>query len=540
MHWPPHPGDVSTARHGGHVGHDASTFSKRRRNLALMTLCLAMTLSGLDMTTINVALPSIAADLGASTAGLQWVVDAYTIVLAGMLLLGNGLADRFGRRRAFVVGMGLFAVATLVAAYSSSTIELIAARSLMGVGAALVLGPALSLLAVIFPPEERATALGIWTLFGALGIGFGPVIAGLLLTNFWWGSVFLVTVPVCLLGVLGGLLFLPESKRPDDQHLDGVGALLSVLGLGLFLYGVIQGPYLGWGSPVIVAALVGGAAIVVGFVVWELRSRHPMFDPRIFRVGAVVGGTLSIFMIYISFIGMLFIVPQWLQYADGRDPLEVGLMTMPIAMALGLIGPFGPTVAKHLGTRLTLTLSAMLQLVGLVVMSFVGRFDSYSTLVVGGIIAGFGLGIGIAPGTATVMNALPKAKAGDGSDANQLARQVGAAVSVAMLGCILASRYRAGIEPAVASLTGSQATEALSGISGAFSVAGQLSAGAGAALEDAARQAFASGARAAFLAAAALAAITLVVVRITVTAAADHPVDEDAPVDETAQEANPA
>src|SRR4051812_4820621 len=249
---------------------------ERRRRLALAVVCLCAFTTAIDITITNVALPFIAKDLKANTTSLQWVIDAYNIVLAGLLLLGGGLADRFGRKKVFLAGYAVFGIACAVAAFSSSTGELVAARALMGVGAAGVIAPALAILAVLFPPDERGPAVAAWAMFGAAGLAVGPIAGGLLLDHFWWGSVFLVNVPLVVLGVVVGIRAIPESRKPGAASLDVVGALLSVGALGSLLAGIIEGPVRGWGDPFTLGLLVGGVALTAAFARWELRSAAPM------------------------------------------------------------------------------------------------------------------------------------------------------------------------------------------------------------------------------------------------------------------------
>src|SRR5438874_6257568 len=309
-----------TTDHGGvlHERHAPlsdrpSAVDGRARRLVLGVVCLCAFTISLDITITNVALPFIAKDLGANTTTLQWVVDAYNITLAGLLLLGGGLADRFGRKKVFLAGYAVFGVACALAAFSSSTGGLVAARALMGVGAAGVIAPALAILAVLFPPDERGPAVAAWAMFGAAGLATGPIAGGLLLDHFWWGSVFLVNLPAVVVGVVVGIRVIPESRRPGTAHLDIVGAVLSVAALGTLLAGIIEGPVRGWGDPLTLALLVVGIVLTAGFAEWELRSAAPMFDLRILRRPAVATGALALFVSYICFTGMLFLVPQHLQ-----------------------------------------------------------------------------------------------------------------------------------------------------------------------------------------------------------------------------------
>jgi len=483
----------------------------RRRRLALAVVCLCAFTTAIDITITNVALPFIAKDLKASTTSLQWVIDAYNIVLAGLLLLGGGLADRFGRKKVFLVGYAIFGLACGLAAFSSSTGALIAARALMGVGAAGVIAPALAILAVLFKPEERGPAVAAWAMFGAAGLAVGPIAGGLLLDHFWWGSVFLVNVPLVVIGVIAGIAVIPESRKPNAGRLDVVGAVLSVAALGLLLAGIIEAPERGWGDPSTLALLVVGVVLTVAFAKWELRSPAPMFDLRILRRPAVLAGALALFVAYVCFTGMLFVVPQHLQDVRQIGVVATGLLLAPFAIFFSFGSSRASGILERRGARWTLGAGLVVMGAGMAVLALLPEAGAAVIVVAGTVVLAGGLALLIAPGTTVVINDLPVEKAGDGSSLNMLSRFAGAAFGVAFLGSVLASVYASKLASATTNLSVDAAHRAKQSIGGALTVASPLSRSDAHALAAAARSAFDDAAQAAFLAGAVLAFVTAVV-----------------------------
>jgi len=308
--------------------------------VALGILCLCSLTAGVDLTITNVALPAIGKALDAGTNELQWTIDAYNIVLAGMLVLGGAVADRYGRRRVFLSSYALFALGSLAAAFSPSTGALIASRAVMGLGAAGAIAPALAIIASMYPPEKRGRAISAFVVLGATGLAVGPIIGGLLLDHFWWGSVFLVNVPIVAVGVVLGARTIPESRAPAPAGrrpaLDVLGAVLSVVGLGALLFGVIEGPGRGWTSPLVLAAVGFGAILVAAFVVWELRTSAPLFDVRILRRPLVATGAITLMVAYLLLSSFLFLNPQYLLDVRGESIVSVGLLFLPFAVVFGV------------------------------------------------------------------------------------------------------------------------------------------------------------------------------------------------------------
>lgn len=494
-------GDADPVGDGVRPG-DGST-TARRRGIALAVVLFCVFTTAVDVTITNVAVPFIATDLGATTGQLQWIVDSYNIVLAGLLLFGGGLADRFGRRPVFLSGYALFGVGCLVAATAGDPSTLIAGRVVMGVGAAMVITPALAIVADLYPPEERGGAIAIWAVVGAVGTAVGPVLGGLLLNEFWWGSVFLVNVPVVVVGVVLGLFVLPNSRKPGVVRLDPLGALLSVLGLGILLFGVIEGPDRGWTAPEVVGALVLGAVGVGLFVWWEARTEFPMFDVRVLTRRVVATGGVALLLTYVLFTGMLFLVPQYLQFVEQESIVATGLALVPFAVAFGVVSHWVGPLSSRLGQRGTLTAGLALLALSAVELAV---FRGTVAVVVGTVLVGVGCGLLITPASTVVMNDLPAEKASEGSGVNMVSRFVGAAAGVAVIGTVFSSFYgrslRAGAPSGVAP---DRLAEAEGSVQAALTQAADTGGSIGDELAAAARDAFSSGMTAAFAAAAVLA-----------------------------------
>ena len=414
-----------------------------KRWWCLGVICVAMFISTMDMTIVNVALPDMSNDLDAGIGELQWVLDAFLISLAGLLLVGSGLADRFGRRRVFLSGLVGFAAASVLTAASQTVGEVIAARVLMGVAASCVLPPALSLLAVLFPPELRPKAVGIWSAVGGLGLALGPVVGGVLVDVAGWRWVFLVNVPFVLLAAPLGRRWLPESRRPGAPPLDVPGAALSTVALTGIVFALIEGVDAGWTSPLVLCAAVAGIAAGLAFFAIELRLTHPLFDVRVLVRPRVAVGASAILAAYIASLGMLFLLPQYVQYVQDGSPLISGLELAPFGVGLGALAPMGGRLVARFGPRVVLLAGLLTATAGFVPLLLLSGDSSPALLVLGTGIVGGGLGLTVPPATAVIMNDLGLEKAGDGAAVNQLARQVGGALGVAIVGSVFAAIYAA-------------------------------------------------------------------------------------------------
>ncbi|MGZ4617977.1 MAG: MFS transporter [Frankiaceae bacterium] len=504
--------------HQNHREPRGPAVSAGRRSVALGILCLCALTAGVDLTITNVALPAIGRALDARTSELQWTIDAYNIVLAGMLVLGGAVADRHGRRRVFLASYTLFALASLAAAFSPSTVALIASRAVMGLGAAGVTAPALAIVASMYPPEERGRAIGAFVVFGATGLAVGPIAGGFLLDHFWWGSVFLVNVPIVAVGVVLGARTIPESRAPvpagGRPPLDVVGAVLSVVGLGGLLFGVIEAPGRGWAAPVVLAALGSGAAALAMFVVWELRTSAPLFDVRILRRPRIVTGAITLLLAYLLLSSFLFLNPQYLQDVRSESIVSVGLLFVPFAVVFGLCSLQAQRVLEWRGARATIALGLIVSAFAAAVFAVAGTGPLWA-MVAGSVILGVGLSVLIAPPSTVVMNNLPAAKAGDGSSLNFVSRFVGASIGVAIVGSVLASVYVRSLDAALPALGPARVDHARGSLQGALEVARTLAPSADSALTTAARDAFDRGAAVAYAAIAVLEVIAAAVAWFT-------------------------
>jgi EmrB/QacA subfamily drug resistance transporter len=415
----------------------------RRRWATLAVLCLSLMVIGLDNTILNVALPTLGRDLHASTSSLQWIVDVYVLVFAGLLLSAGSLGDRFGRYKTLAIGLAVFGLGSLASALAGSTAQLIATRAFMGIGGAFIMPSTLSIITNVFTnPVERGKAIGIWAGVAALGIGVGPVAGGFLLTHFYWGSVFFVNLPIVALALIGGWFLVPDSEDPSAPRLDPIGALLSIVGLASLLWAVIEAPVRGWGSTGTLAGFGVGAVVLAAFVWWEFHYSSPMLDMRFFKNPRFTAASMAIALTFFSLFGSLFLLTQYLQSVHGYSPLRAGAILIPQAAVLMVVAFASASVVQRFGNKLVVgfgLLVVALALAGFTVLS--ATSPAWLIIAVSAVMA-VGMGNVMAPATDSIMGSLPREKAGVGSAMNDTTRQTGGAIGVAVLGSILASRYR--------------------------------------------------------------------------------------------------
>jgi MFS transporter, DHA2 family, multidrug resistance protein len=404
-------------------------------------VCAAMFISAVDMTIVNVALPDISENLNAGVGELQWVLDGFLVALAGLLLVGSGLADRFGRKKVFLAGMAGFGLASIFCALAPSPVALIAARVLMGASAACVLPPALSLIAVMFPPAERPQALGVWAAVASAGLVGGPVLGGVLVREVGWEAVFLVNVPVAIVVVPVGWRVLPESTRPGTPPVDLVGVALSIVALGGVVFALIEGPDAGWGSPEVLILGVTGLLAGVLFVRSQLRHRYPLFDVRVLTRPAVAAGAVAILSVYVAFLGTMFLLPQYLQYVQDRSVVTAGLLLVPLGIGGAVGARYNARVFALLGPRLTVAGGTAALGGSIALLLLLGRTTTVLLVLLATGLLGLFIALAIPPATAVIMNDLGDEKAGDGGAVNQLARQTGGALGVALVGTVFAGAY---------------------------------------------------------------------------------------------------
>ena len=481
-----------------------------RRWLALGVLCLSLLLVVLDNTILNVALPTLVDELDASTSDLQWIVDSYVLVFAGLLLSAGSLGDRYGRRRSLFAGMAIFGIGSVLAAFSGSCATLIATRAFMGLGAAFVMPATLSIITNLFTdPKERAQAIAAWAGVAGLGVAIGPITGGWLLEHFWWGSVFLVNVPFIVLALVAGRRLLPESRDPEQPRLDFVGALLSIVGLTALIWTVIEAPHHGWTDAVTLGGFAAAAAVLGAFIAWERHTDHPMLDVGFFADRRFSVGTGSITLVMFAMFGSLFILTQLLQFVFGYTALEAGIRMLPIAGTMVVVAPASAKLVERLGTKLVVGTGMAIIAVGLVLTSGLSPADGYGPVALAMVVLAMGMALVMAPATEAIMGSLPPAKAGVGSAVNDTTRELGGALGVAVLGSLLSSAYAANV---AAGLDGTPAPDEVKAAAGeslgvAISVANQIGGEAGQRLTAVAQAGFLDAMGTSLLVAAAVAGV---------------------------------
>ena len=415
----------------------------RRRWGILAVLCLSLFLAVVDNTIVNVALPTLSRSLGATTSQLQWIVDAYALVFAALLLVGGSIGDRVGRKGALQVGLLLFTGFSVYAATTTSAPQLIVARGLMGVGAALVFPATLAILTNVFvDPVERAKAIGAWSAVVGLAVALGPISGGILLKHFWWGSIFLVNLPVAVIAFVLGALLVPSSKDPHTPPLDPAGIGLSIAAVGLLVFTTIQAPEHGWLSARTIGGFVGALLLFGSFVLVESRSAHPMLDVSVFRNPRFSAASASITSAFFAFFGFIFLITQYFQFVRGYDTLSAGLHTLPFAVAAAITAPLSPRVAFVIGTKRTVSSGLLVMAIGFVISATVGSSSSYWLHIVPSmVLLAIGLQLTTAPSTDAILGSLPLEKAGVGSAINDTTRELGGTMGVAVIGSVFSSVY---------------------------------------------------------------------------------------------------
>jgi EmrB/QacA subfamily drug resistance transporter len=414
----------------------------RNRWAILAVLCASVFVVVLDGTIVNVALPTLVRDLGASTSELQWVVDAYVLVFAGLLIAAGSIGDRFGRKGVMQIGLVLFAVFSALAAWSDSPGELIGWRAAMGIGAALMFPATLAILVNVFTaPRERAAAIAVWAATAGAAVALGPVTGGWLLEHFWWGSVLFINVPVIAIALFAIARVVPTSRDTTIKRFDPVGTVASIAGIGVLVWAVIEGPVHGWTSPTSIAAFALAALLLTGFVAWERRIDHPMLDVSVFTNMRFTAGSVAVTFAFFSLFGFVFVVTQYFQFVRDYSALEAGVRTVPFALFMASTAPIAAKLAERVGTKAVVTAGLVSMGIGFFVATTNGVDTPYSIIVLAMFFMGGGLGLIQAPATESIMGALPPAKAGVGSAVNDTARELGGTLGVAIVGSVFSSVY---------------------------------------------------------------------------------------------------
>ncbi|CCK29034.1 major facilitator efflux protein [Streptomyces davaonensis JCM 4913] len=429
-----------------------------QRWLILGVLCLAVLTVVLDNTVLNVAIPSLTRELGASTSDIQWMINAYSLVQSGLLLTAGSAADRYGRKKLLAVGLALFGVGSLVAGLADSTGQLIAARAGMGVGGALLMTTVLAVAIQIFTPEEQPKAIGIWAAVNSLGFAAGPLLGGFMLDHFWWGAIFLINIPVAALAFVAVVVLVPESKNPRGDRPDLLGAVLSTIGMASLVYAIISGPEHGWTSGRVMVTAAVAIAVLAAFAYWESRIPYPMIDMHFFRnrqfTGAVSGGVLITF----GMGGSLFLLTQHMQFVLGYEPLEAGLRTAPLALMIVALNFTGVAAkcAARLGTPLAIGLGMAVMAAGLASIAVVAS-GGYTGTLLGLVLIGTGAAVASPAMSHAIMSAIPPEKAGVGGGINGTVAEFGTGLGVAVLGALLNARFAAESLPGALAEAGSDA-----------------------------------------------------------------------------------
>lgn len=474
----------------------SATDVRRRRGVILAVLCVSLLVVSLDTTVLNVALPAILRGLSASSSELQWIVDAYAVVLAGLLLVAGSLGDRWGRKWVFVTGLIVFGAGSAASAFAGSPDQLIAARAFMGIGGAGIMPSTLSLLTNVFPGEaERQRAIGIWSGTTGLGIALGPIVGGWLLSHFWWGSVFLLNVPITIIGCLAALWLVPNSKNPSAPRPDPIGALLSIVGMSLLLWGIIEAPNRGWTSALVIGAIAGAVCTLGLFFVWERRCPHPMLNVALFRQRRFSVAIATMAMLIFTLMGALFLLTQYLQFSLGYTALQTGIRIMPIAAVLLVSAPSSTWLVRRTNTKVVVFAGMACTAVGFLLLAWTSVHSTYLDTLPALLLLGIGTGLAFAPSTDAVMGSLAPLETGVGAATNAAALQTGGALGVGVLGSLLNTRYAGGLRSSLGHyriptsvlhvITGS--------LGGALAVAQHVGGTLGAELAFVSRQSFVNG-----------------------------------------------
>ncbi|MET9177744.1 DHA2 family efflux MFS transporter permease subunit [Kitasatospora aureofaciens] len=467
----------------------------RRRWAILCTLVLALLVVVLDNSILNVAMKTIATPapvgLGATQSDLEWSINSYTLVFAGLLFTSGLLGDRFGRKLALLTGMVVFGVASLLSSMSGSPGELIGYRGLMGVGAALAMPATLAIIMNVFEREEQPKAIGIWAGAVGLAIAIGPITGGVLIEHFWWGSVFLINVPIVIVAVIAMAILVPESKDPDPGALDPVGVLLSIVGLVALIYGIIKGgeladftAFAAWGPTLL------GVVALAAFVLYERRIPFPALDVTWFRNKVFSASVVVVGVIFFALMGVSFFGVFYIQSVRGYSALQAGLLMLPLAVAQLLFAPRARLVVERLGVAATAAGGMVLVALGFVGYTVLTATTPIWVLIVLGLVMGTGMAHVMPPVTVAIMGSLPREKAGAGSAVNNTFRQVGGSLGVAVLGAVLSTVYRDGMTDTLTHLPEGLRDKAGESLEATLAIADRLPNGAGKALIAPANDAF--------------------------------------------------
>lgn len=497
-----------------------------RRWAILATMCLSLVLIVATVSSVNVAIPALAgSELRPSDTQILWIVDAYALVFAALLLPAGALGDRFGRKGALLVGLVIFAVASAVCAFMTNANALIACRAIMGIGAALIMPSTLSLLQSCFPRRERAKAIAMWAGFAGAGGAIGPILGGLLVENFWYGSVFLVAAPIAAVAFVASAILAPRSREAVAHALDFPGAALSIAGFAALLAAIIEGPERGWTDALVVGGFIVAVVCLVGFVLYEKRTDEPMLDMKFFNNSRFAMGSMGITVTFFAMFSMFFLLTQYLQYVQGYSPLSAGLRGLPFAVTMIAVSPRAPLIAEKLGAKKAVAGGMVSLVVGLLLLSTVSLDTSYWFVALCLIFAAYGVASSMPSLSSGIVQSVPMDKAGVGSAVNDTTREVGGAVGIAVIGSVLNSIYRSNVGSSLAQLPAELQELASDNIAKALAISGQLDPALGDGVRTAVQQAFVDGMHVALRLSAVVVAIGAVVMYRRLPDSGEHGAD---------------
>jgi EmrB/QacA subfamily drug resistance transporter len=422
----------------------------QRRWAILAIVCVAVFVTVLDGTIVNVALPTLAVELDATTRQLQWIVDAYLLVFTGLLLAAGGLGDRYGRKKMLLAGLAIFGITSAYAGSVGTADELIVGRALMGVGAALIFPATLAIITNVFrETAERAKAIAIWSAVTGMAVAAGPISGGWLLEHFWWGSIFYVNVPVVIVALIAVGLLVPDSREEGAPRLDLGGIALSIAAITTLVFTIIEAPEWGWLDPRILGGFALSAALLVAFVMWELRREHPMLPVTIFRNLRFSAASVSVTSAFFALFGFIFLITQYFQLVKTYSPLEAGVRTLPVAICIAAASVLAPKIVDRVGTARVVSAGLASMSIAFVWIGLSAEVDTSYLVIVGQMVfLGAGLGLTTAPATESIMGSLPPAKAGIGSAVNDTTRELGGTLGVAIIGSVFSSLYISSLDNA--------------------------------------------------------------------------------------------
>jgi EmrB/QacA subfamily drug resistance transporter len=468
--------------------------SRSRRRAVLAAMCLALVLVVASVSMLAVGLPAISEDLDLSSTTQAWVVDAYALTLASLLLLAGALGDRFGRKRAFLVGVTIFGLGSLASGLTDSGSALIAFRALTGVGGALIMPGTLSTITSVFPPDERARAVGIWAGFAGAGGTLGMLGAGWLLGSYSWHSLFYVSAVLSAVVLVTALFVVPETRSGEHVGLDPIGTVLAAVGVGALVLGIIEGPIRGWSEALTVTGLVVGVVLLTSFVLWELRSAHPLLDPRLFRHRGFATGSAGLLVLFMVMFGLFLVIMQYLQLVLGYSALRSAVALLPMTAVMIPMSASAAVLAERYGQKLIGGGGMVIAAVAMVLLSTLNASSGYLPLLVGQVVLAVGVGLAMTPATNAIVSSLPTSKQGVASAVNDTTREIGTALGIAVMGSLFTTGYRRAIDGQLSSVPSSAADQAREAPGIALAISGKLGA-AGDALATAARDAFGNGMR---------------------------------------------